>query len=68
MVQGVSVTKTELSCTELCICGGKSGQRYTNADLKIFQYVCVHIKTIPSFLILRILELFAREVYQFLKK
>ena len=43
-------------------------QRYTNADLKISLYVCVHFKTIAWSLILRILELFARGVYKFLKK
>ena len=44
---------------------------YTNADLEISIYVCVHAKTIPRkfrILIQRILELFAREVYKFLKK
>ena len=44
---------------------------YTNADLKIFQYICVHVKQCPenfAFLILRTLELFAHEVYEFPKK
>ena len=39
--------------------------------MKISLYVCFYIKTIPenfAFLILRILELFAREVCKFLKK
>ena len=42
-----------------------TNQRYNNADLKISLYVCVHIKKYPenfAFLILRILEIFAREV------
>ena len=38
-------------------------ERYTKADLKISLYVCVQ-----TFLILRILELFARKVCKFLKK
>ena len=40
-------------------------KRYTNADLKISLYVCVHIKKIPkdfAFLIQRILELYAHGV------
>ena len=40
-------------------------------DLKISLYVSVNIKTIPvnfAFLILRILELFAREAYKLRKK
>ena len=44
---------------------------YTNADLKISLDVCVHIKKYPenfAFSILRILELFAREVCNFFKK
>ena len=42
---------------------------YTNVDLKISLYVCVHIKQYPenfAFLILRNLKLFAREVCKFL--
>ena len=44
--------------------------RQYNADLKISQYVCVHV-CVPenfTFLILGILELFAREICKFLKK
>ena len=43
----------------------------TNADLKIFPDVCVHIKQYTenfAFLILRILELFVPEVCKFLVK
>ena len=42
--------------------------RYTNADLKISLDFCVCIKIIPWFFIVRILELFTREVCIFLKK
>ena len=45
--------------------------KYTNADLKISLYVCVHLKTIPenfAFLILRILQLFSREVCETFQK
>ena len=43
--------------------------RYNNADLKIYLYVWVHIKTIPwKFRILKVLELFARHLCKFLKK
>ena len=44
---------------------------YTKADLKIPLQVCVHIKQYPenfASLILRILELFARQVCKFLTK
>ena len=46
-------------------------QRYTNSDLKIYLYVCVHIKTIPwkfRFLNPENPKLFACEVCKFLKK
>ena len=45
--------------------------KYTNANLKMSLYVCVHKKHCPenfAFLILRILELFTPEVCKFLKK
>ena len=45
--------------------------RYTNADLKIFSYLCVHIKIMPwKFRILnpRFIKLFAHKVFVFLKK
>ena len=44
---------------------------FTNTDLKISLYVCVYVKKHPenfAFLIVRILELFTREVYKFIKK
>ena len=44
---------------------GVEPYRYTNADLKLSLYVCVHINQYPenfTFLILRILELLARKV------
>ena len=47
----------------------KPFQRHTNAHLESSLYVCLHIKTIRGkfrFLILRIIEIFAREVCKFL--